>query len=95
MRSAFAGVMMIRKSMSTALGNDIVDVSKGGAVVAAEPHGKQLNAFGTVHGGLAATLLDSCMGPAVLSCWTRALPRRSCVDRADNRQEGVVQRNPH
>jgi uncharacterized protein (TIGR00369 family) len=53
--------------MSETLGYDIVDVSKGRAVVVAEPQGKHLNPFGTVHGGLAATLLDSCMGLAVLS----------------------------
>jgi uncharacterized protein (TIGR00369 family) len=53
--------------MAETLGYDIVDVSKGRAVVAAEPHGKHRNPFGTVHGGLAATLLDSCMGLAVLS----------------------------
>jgi uncharacterized protein (TIGR00369 family) len=53
--------------MAETLGYDIVDVSKGRAVVAAEPQGKHRNPFGTVHGGLAATLLDSCMGLAVLS----------------------------
>jgi uncharacterized protein (TIGR00369 family) len=53
--------------MAETLGYDIVDVSKGRVVVAAEPHGKHCNPFGTVHGGLAATLLDSCMGLAVLS----------------------------
>jgi uncharacterized protein (TIGR00369 family) len=40
---------------------------RGAAVVAAEPNSKHRNPFGTVHGGLAATLLDSCMGLAVLS----------------------------
>jgi uncharacterized protein (TIGR00369 family) len=53
--------------MAETLGYDVVDVSKGRVVVAAEPHGKHCNPFGTVHGGLAATLLDSCMGLAVLS----------------------------
>jgi uncharacterized protein (TIGR00369 family) len=40
---------------------------KGRVVAAAEPNAKHRNPFGTVHGGLAATLLDSCMGLAVLS----------------------------
>jgi uncharacterized protein (TIGR00369 family) len=53
--------------MAETLGYDVVDVSKGRVVVAAEPHAKHRNPFGTVHGGLAATLLDSCMGLAVLS----------------------------
>jgi uncharacterized protein (TIGR00369 family) len=53
--------------MAETLGYDIVEVSKGRVVVLAEPHEKHRNPFGTVHGGLAATLLDSCMGLAVLS----------------------------
>src|SRR5262249_3363939 len=36
-------------------------------VAAAEPHAGHLNPSGTVHGGLAATLLDSCMGLAIRS----------------------------
>jgi len=36
-------------------------------VVTAEPSGIHLNPAGTVHGGLAATLLDSCMGLAIQS----------------------------
>ena len=53
--------------MAETLGYDIVDASKGRVVVAAEPHRIHCNPFGTVHGGLAATLLDTCMGLAVLS----------------------------
>lgn len=53
--------------MAETLGYDIIDVSRGRVIVAAEPHGKHGNPFGTVHGGLAATLLDTCMGLAVLS----------------------------
>ena len=34
-------------------------------VVTAEPKDTHLNPAGTVHGGLAATMLDSCMGLAV------------------------------
>src|SRR5207249_8827453 len=40
---------------------------KGRVIVAAEPNAKHLNPSGTVHGGLAATLLDSCMGLAIRS----------------------------
>jgi uncharacterized protein (TIGR00369 family) len=46
-------------SMAETLGYDIVEVAKGRVVAAATPH--------TVHGGLAATLLDSAMGLAVQS----------------------------
>ena len=59
--------------MAETLGYDVVEVSKGRAVVAAEPDAKHRNPFGTVHGGLAATLLDSCMGLAVLSMLDKGL----------------------
>ena len=36
-------------------------------LVTAKPNGTHLNPAGTVHGGLAATLLDSCMGLAIHS----------------------------
>ena len=49
-------------TMAQTLGYDVVEVSKGRAVAAAEPHAGHLNPAGTVHGGLAATLLDTCMG---------------------------------
>src|SRR5262245_45906959 len=54
-------------SMAQTLGYDVVEVSKGRVVVAAEPHAGHRNPAGTVHGGLAATLLDTCMGLAVQS----------------------------
>ena len=42
-------------TMAETLGYDIIEVSEGRVVVAAEPHPKHRNPFGTVHGGLAAT----------------------------------------
>jgi uncharacterized protein (TIGR00369 family) len=54
-------------TMAETLGYDVVEASKGRVVVAAEPHAGHRNPAGTVHGGLAATLLDTCMGLAVLS----------------------------
>ena len=54
-------------SMAETLGYDIVEAAKGRVVVAALPHERHRNPAGTVHGGLAATLLDSCMGLAVHS----------------------------
>jgi uncharacterized protein (TIGR00369 family) len=54
-------------SMARTLGYDIVEVSEGRAVVTATPNAEHLNPEGTVHGGLAATLLDTCMGLAVRS----------------------------
>lgn len=49
------------------LGYDVVEAVKGRVVVSVEPSQAHLNPYGTVHGGLAATLLDSCMGLAVQS----------------------------
>lgn len=53
--------------MAETLGYDIVEVSKGRVAAVADPHVRHLNPAGTVRGGLAATLLDSCMGLAVQS----------------------------
>lgn len=49
------------------LGYDVVEAGKGRVVVAVEPGEIHLNPYGTVHGGLTATLLDSCMGLAIQS----------------------------
>lgn len=54
-------------SMARTLGYDIVEASAGKVVVAATPTDALLNPAGTVHGGFAATLLDTCMGLAVWS----------------------------
>jgi uncharacterized protein (TIGR00369 family) len=47
------------------LGFGPVEVEEGRVVFAAEPRDEHYNPIGTVHGGLAATLLDSAMGCAV------------------------------
>lgn len=54
-------------TIARTLGYDIVQVESGRVVVAATPSHEHLNPAGTVHGGLAATLLDSCMGLAIQS----------------------------
>jgi len=46
---------------------DLVEVSEGHAVFAVDPEEYHYNPIGVVHGGLAATLLDSAMGCAVHS----------------------------
>jgi uncharacterized protein (TIGR00369 family) len=60
-------------TLAETLGYDVNEVANGRAVVTAEPNGNHLNPFGTVHGGLAATLLDTCMGLAVLSTLEKGL----------------------
>jgi uncharacterized protein (TIGR00369 family) len=54
-------------TIAETLGYDVTEVVSGRVVVTVEPSGIHLNPAGTVHGGLAATLLDSCMGLAVQS----------------------------
>jgi len=43
----------------------VIEVGEGRAVFAMEPAEWMYNPIGSVHGGIAATLLDSCMGCAV------------------------------
>jgi len=47
------------------LGFDLVEVEPGHAVFEITPGERHYNPIGVVHGGLAMTLLDSCMGCAV------------------------------
>ena len=54
-------------TIARTLGYDVTEAASGRVVVTAVPSGIHLNPAGTVHGGFAATLLDSCMGLAVQS----------------------------
>lgn len=54
-------------TMARALLYDIVEAEEGRVVITATPSAEHLNPAGTLHGGVAATLLDSCMGLAVLT----------------------------
>ncbi len=54
-------------TMAKTLGYDIIEAELGRVVTTAEPKDIHLNPAGTVHGGLAATMLDSCMGLAIQS----------------------------
>lgn len=47
------------------LGMSIVDIGEGHATFELSPDERMLNPLGTVHGGIAATILDSCLGCAV------------------------------
>ena len=58
-------------TMAETLGYDVVEVSTGRVVAAGRPHAGHLNPSGTIHGGYATTLLDSCMGLAVRSTLDR------------------------
>ena len=54
-------------TIARTLGYEVAEAESGRVVVTAEPRDTHLNPAGTVHGGLAATILDSCMGLAIQS----------------------------
>jgi uncharacterized protein (TIGR00369 family) len=54
-------------TIARTLGYDVVEAEAGRVVVTAQPTADHLNPAGSVHGGLAATMLDSCMGLAIQS----------------------------
>ena len=54
-------------TIARTLGYDVTEADSGRVVVTAVPNDTHLNPAGTVHGGLTATLLDSCMGLAIQS----------------------------
>ena len=68
---AFLQAMIARKlpapPMAELLGFDLIEVDKGRAVFEGLPEYRHYNPIGTVHGGFAATLLDSCLGCAIFS----------------------------
>ena len=60
-------------TIARTLGYDVTEVSEGRVVVSLTPDETHLNPAGTVHGGLSATLLDSCMGLALWSTLEKGL----------------------
>ena len=75
-RRAMSGLEFVRglvdgtlplNTIAETLGYDVAEADSGRVVVTVVPTGAHLNPAGTVHGGLAAVLLDSCMGLAVES----------------------------
>jgi uncharacterized protein (TIGR00369 family) len=54
-------------TIAQTLGYDVIEAESGRVVITLIPTEAHLNPAGTVHGGLTATLLDSCMGLAVQS----------------------------
>jgi uncharacterized protein (TIGR00369 family) len=54
-------------TIAKTLGYDVVEAESGRVAITLHPTDAHLNPWGTVHGGLAATLLDSCMGLAIQS----------------------------
>jgi uncharacterized protein (TIGR00369 family) len=56
-----------RPPISATLNFALVSVAKGSAVFEGTPQPGHYNPIGSIHGGIAATLLDSCMACAVQS----------------------------
>jgi len=54
-------------TIARTLGYHVAEAEKGRVLVTLVPTDAHLNPAGTVHGGLTATLLDSCMGLAIQS----------------------------
>jgi uncharacterized protein (TIGR00369 family) len=54
-------------TIARTLGYDVAEAERGRVLVTLVPTDAHLNPAGTVHGGLTATLLDSCMGLAIQS----------------------------
>jgi uncharacterized protein (TIGR00369 family) len=88
-------------TIAQTLGYDVSEAVSGRVVVTAEPSGSHLNPAGTVHGGLTATLLDSCMGLAIQSTLEKgigqttlefkiSLVRPITPDTGPIRAEGIV-----
>jgi uncharacterized protein (TIGR00369 family) len=60
-------------TIAQTLGYDVAEAESGRVVITLVPTGAHLNPAGTVHGGLTATLLDSCMGLAIQSTLERGV----------------------
>jgi uncharacterized protein (TIGR00369 family) len=67
-----SGVLPLNTFAHT-LGYDVVEAESGRVAITLTPTGAHLNPWGTVHGGLTATLLDSCMGLAVQSMLAKGM----------------------
>lgn len=87
--------------MSELLGFHLIEIEQGRAVFEGLPEFRHYNPIGTVHGGFAATLLDSALGCAIFStlakgeAWTTLemkfnLVRRMTKDTGPVRAEGRI-----
>ena len=63
--SGLASGALPLNTIAQTLGYDVVEAESGRVAITLDPTDAHLNPWGTVHGGLTATLLDSCMGLAI------------------------------
>jgi len=66
-RSAASGVLPAEAVMAQTLGFRLAEAAQGRAVFEGLPEFRHYNPIGSVHGGFAATLLDSALGCAIFS----------------------------
>jgi uncharacterized protein (TIGR00369 family) len=62
---AIAAGELPRPPLGELMGFEVLEVADGRIVFAAEPSEWMLNPIGSVHGGMLATMLDTCVGCAV------------------------------
>jgi len=60
-------------TMARTLDYDIVEAEEGRVVVTYRPSADHLNPHGTIHGGVPAALLDSCMGLAIRTLLSKGM----------------------
>lgn len=77
--SGLASGALPLNTMARTLGYDVKEAESGRVVIVATPDDTLLNPGGTVHGGYAATLLDSCMGLAIQTTLDKGL-RQTTVE---------------
>ena len=83
------------------MGFHLIEVEEGRAVFEGVPEFRLYNPIGTVHGGFAATLLDSALGCAVFStlakgeAWTTLELKFNLVAAADQGHRAGARRRPH
>jgi uncharacterized protein (TIGR00369 family) len=67
-------------TIAQTLGYDVAEAEVGRVVITVDPTDAHLNPWGTVHGGLTATILDSCMGLAIQSTLEKGIRSiSSCI----------------
>jgi uncharacterized protein (TIGR00369 family) len=76
-------------TIAQTLGYDVVEAESGRVAITVHPAGAHLNPWGTVHGGLTATLLDSCMGLAIQSMLDKGIGSTT-LETGQIRAEGKV-----
>jgi len=79
--TGLASGALLLNTLAQTLGYDVVEAESGRVAITLQPTDAHLNPSGTVHGGVTAALLDSCMGLAIRSM----VERGSAAQRLNSR----------